>query len=179
MGRIFDIFVNEQLLEGKLEADRPVWRLSQMIVPDVSLCNLDQLRNCPCHVEMILSEKEETVEKAAEEARPEGLEQSPLFAFPFGLLVLAWERGKGFKPERSGWSGCRVRSPRSSLASSSPSCASRCRVILELALVCENICELRSTPWRDDGQDEQQTGRTLCLSIHDDTCEEHLIFDFG
>lgn len=73
-----------------------------MIVPDVSLCNLDQLRNCPCHVEMILSEKEETVEKAAEEARPEGLEQSPLFAFPFGLLVLAWNAGKGSNRSEAG-----------------------------------------------------------------------------
>ena len=31
---------------------------------------------------------------------------------------------------------------------------------------------------RDDGQGEEQTGRTLCLSIHDDTCEEQLIIDF-
>ena len=51
---------------------------------------------------MILSEKEETVEKAAEEARPEGLEQSPLFAFPFGLLVLAWNAGKGSNRSEAG-----------------------------------------------------------------------------
>lgn len=74
---------------------------------DCAWCFLVQLRNCPCHVEMILSEKEETVEKAAEEARPEG-EQSRVFAFPFGVLVLAWNVGKGSNWSKvGGWAaGC-------------------------------------------------------------------------
>ena len=56
---------------------------------------------------MILSEKEETVEKAAEEARQEG-EQSRVFAFPFGVLVLAWNVGKGSNWSKvGGWAaGC-------------------------------------------------------------------------
>ena len=72
---------------------------------DYARCFFVQLRNCPCHVEMILSEKEETVEKAAEEARLEGLEEGPLFAFPFGLrvhLVLAGNAGKGSNQSKVG-----------------------------------------------------------------------------
>lgn len=54
------------------------------------------LRNCPCHVELILSEKGETVEKAEEEARCFGVASDLLLQFLSAKVIM-------FKLDRISW----------------------------------------------------------------------------
>eukprot|EP00438_Fugacium_kawagutii_P026351 Skav214021 [mRNA] locus=scaffold3389:11675:15223:- [translate_table: standard] len=56
---------------------------------------LGLLRNCPCHVELILSEKGETVEKAEEEARCSGVKPKKFTRKQFAKLRLKACKAQG------------------------------------------------------------------------------------
>ena len=154
-------------------------------MPDVSLCNLDQLRNCPCHVEMILSEKEETVEKAAEEARPEGLEQSPLFdtvCISVWCSGLAWNAGKGSNRSEVGGraAGCEAQEVHSqAVRQVAPQGAESSWSWLSFVKIFVNCVQLREEMMDRMSNRLAEHFVYPSLSIHDDTCEEHLILDFG
>ena len=133
-----------------------IWQAEILIMQVIEQERVWCLRNCPCHVEMILSEKEETVEKAVEEARASFqinrvlrclISESPWpLRTAVNIVTVFVCRWLSLIVVDCRWLSLivvvivgRMPSPRSLPASSLPSCASRCSCRIYLNVTCRKF----------------------------------------